>query len=78
MASVTITLSGNTLHHMGREPENAVSSRVAAAMLGVSIYTLQRWCRDGLVPFFRVASGHYRFLRSDIEAMRDGATNEPV
>ena len=41
----------------------------AAALIGVSRYTLRQWCIDGTspVPFELLPSGHRRFSREAVE-----------
>ncbi|MGH3978903.1 MAG: helix-turn-helix domain-containing protein [Pseudonocardiaceae bacterium] len=46
-----------------------LSTGETARVLGISIRTLQRWVRDGIVtPDFTTAGGHHRF---DPEHVRD-------
>ena len=42
----------------------------AARRLGMTIYTLRRWARRGVVPYFLVGPGQYmEFDPKDIEAL---------
>lgn len=44
----------------------------AAHELGVSADTIRRWDKAGRLKSFRTPTNHRRFLRADIEALREG------
>ena len=44
----------------------------AANQLGVSVKTIRRWDRIGLIECFRTAGGHRRFLSVEIQRIREG------
>jgi excisionase family DNA binding protein len=46
---------------------NSYSSRKAAAYLGISVSTLYRLDRDGLLKPFMTPGGHRRFTQSDLD-----------
>ena len=52
-----------------------------AALLGVSRNTVRRWSDDGVLPSYRSAGGHRRYVRADIMAIiaarRNGALETP-
>jgi len=48
-----------------------------ARLFGVSVSTVTRWARTGLLPAVRTPGGHYRFRAEDMRrAARSGAPNE--
>jgi excisionase family DNA binding protein len=50
-----------------------------ARLFGVSVSTVTRWARTGLVPAVRTPGGHYRFRADDMRrAARAGSPNELV
>ncbi|MBF6213705.1 helix-turn-helix domain-containing protein [Nocardia puris] len=55
------------------EDTEVLSVGPAAAILGVSPDTLKRYERDGLIASRRTPTGHRRFLRADVEQLRDSA-----
>ena len=40
-----------------------------ASIFGVSAKTVSRWAQSGRLPGFHTPGGHYRFKRSDVEAL---------
>ena len=42
----------------------------AARLLGVTIPTMRRYSAAGRLPYTRLPTGHYRFLRLDVLALR--------
>jgi excisionase family DNA binding protein len=48
-----------------------------AGLLHVSEKTVSRWAKDGKLPFTRTLGGHRRYVRADIEALRDSLYTEP-
>ena len=48
----------------------------AAEILGVHPDTLRRWSDDGKVPAWTTPSGHRRYRRSDLDALRPPVTAE--
>jgi excisionase family DNA binding protein len=49
----------------------AVSTQTAAEILSVSAFLVRRWADEGLLPSFRLPSGHRRFALSAVLAFRD-------
>lgn len=49
-------------------PPDLVPEKQAAAVLGVSVKTLQRWRRAGLVAHFATPGGRIRYAWSDLAA----------
>lgn len=60
------------LEKHGRHEETLTSGQ-AAALLGVSsANTVKNWLASGQFPgAFKTAGGHWRFLRSEVEAVKD-------
>ncbi len=58
--------------------DNAFLSRGEVARLfGVSVSTVTRWARTGLLPAVRTPGGHYRFRSEDMRrAARSGTPGE--
>ncbi len=50
-----------------------ISIQAAAELLGVSVPTLRRWCRDGLVPVHRLGP---RLLRFDAAELQEWAADQ--
>jgi excisionase family DNA binding protein len=48
-------------------------SAQVAAILQVSPKTIQRWAREGKLPFQRTLGGHRRYRASSIREIADGA-----
>lgn len=48
-----------------------LSTREAAARLGVSLSTIQQWVEDGVLPAWKTAGGHRRIPAAAIEAIRE-------
>jgi excisionase family DNA binding protein len=48
-----------------------------AAFFRVSLKTLHRWDKTGVLPAFRTRGGHRRFRRSDVERAVADWQNEP-
>ncbi len=46
----------------------------AGAILGVTARTIVKWTKAGKLPVQRTLGGHRRYLRSEIEAIRDANT----
>ncbi len=45
-----------------------------ASLFGVSVSTVTRWARMGLIPAIRTPGGHYRYRADDIHrASREGS-----
>jgi excisionase family DNA binding protein len=50
-----------------------------ARLFGVSVSTVTRWARTGLIPAVRTPGGHYRFRADDIRrAVASGPPDELV
>lgn len=50
--------------------EVLLSTRDAAAYLGVGTTSIKRWADDGALPCVRTVGGHRRFRMSDLERLR--------
>ncbi len=49
-----------------------MSPGAAADRLGVSVSTLAEWADQGVIPHFKTAGGHRRFLPEDVEKFLSG------
>ena len=50
-----------------------ITTRAAAALLGVGTTSIKRWADDGTLACVRTAGGHRRFLRGDVlRLLQDG------
>ncbi len=56
-----------------RQAQPWLSMPEAAELLGVSIATLRRWCRDAVVPVHRLGP---RLLRFDAAELQEWAQNQ--
>lgn len=54
------------------EAEDLLPIGEAARLLGVSVETVRRWDRDGLINSTRTLGGQRRFSRSEIERVKAG------
>ena len=52
------------------QPEKFLSTREAAARLGVALSTVQAWVESGVLPAWKTAGGHRRIAIDAIEAIR--------
>jgi excisionase family DNA binding protein len=61
-------------------PNTAFLSRSAVARLfGVSLSTVTRWARTGVLPAARTPGGHYRFRAEDMRRAVDASgPNRPI
>lgn len=50
----------------------------AAAVAGVSLYTIRRWDNDGRIESVRTPTGHRRFRRRDVEALLQPSPTVPT
>jgi excisionase family DNA binding protein len=58
---------------LAKPPDELLTTREAAALLGVGTTSIKRWADSGLLDCAKTPGGHRRFYRSAIEAMlRDG------
>ena len=56
-----------------------LSRGAVARLFGVSVSTVTRWARTGLLPAARTPGGHYRFRADDMRrAARAGLPNDFV
>lgn len=46
--------------------DELITTRVAAALLGVGTTSIKRWADDGTLACVRTAGGHRRFLRAEV------------
>lgn len=53
-----------------------LSRRDVAAMFGVSLSTVTRWARKGLLKAIRTPGGHYRFPVDEMRKALERNTNE--
>lgn len=51
--------------------EGILTVAQAASELGVHADTLRRWANASKVPHFRTPTGHRRFAKADIDAIRE-------
>lgn len=54
-------------------PDEQVSIGGAARLLGVSVETVRRWSREGLIASTRTLGNQRRFARSEIERVKNAA-----
>ncbi len=52
------------------QPEKYLSTREAAARLGVALSTVQAWVENGVLPAWKTAGGHRRIAIDAIETIR--------
>jgi len=52
------------------QPGKFLSTREAAAKLGVALSTVQAWVETGILPAWKTAGGHRRIAADAVEAMR--------
>jgi excisionase family DNA binding protein len=71
---MTRTKVPNGLTRLSAEPE-FLSRGEVARLFGVSLSTVTRWARTGLLPTVRTPGGHYRYRAEDMRqaARRVGA-----
>jgi len=50
--------------------KNFISTREAAARLGVALSTIQTWVESGVLPAWKTAGGHRRIPSDAVDAMR--------
>lgn len=50
--------------------EKTLTIGQAAAIVGVSHFTIRRWVKDGILASIKSESGHNRFSREDVERVR--------
>ena len=56
-----------------------LSRHAVARLFGVSVSTVTRWARAGLLPAARTPGGHYRFRANDVRRVaRAGLPNDLV
>lgn len=59
-------------------PDELLTPRQAAALIGITADTIGDWAREGKLPAQRTsATGHRRFRRSDVEAYI-ASVNQPA
>ena len=56
--------------HHASQPGGFLSTRAAAARLGVALSTVQAWVETGVLPAWKTAGGHRRIPSDAIEAIR--------
>lgn len=54
-------------------PDERLPIGETAKLLGVSVETIRRWDREGLITSTRTLGGQRRFARSEIERVRSVA-----
>lgn len=59
----------NTLNNSNSD--EFLSTRQAAAKLGVALSTVQAWVETGLLPAWKTAGGHRRIAATAVEALRN-------
>ena len=52
-----------------------IGSHEAARILGVSVNTILRYAKHGIIKHRRLPSGVYRFDRADVESLRKQGEN---
>lgn len=56
--------------HKTKQPEKFLSTREAAARLGMALSTVQAWVETGVLPAWKTAGGHRRIPEDAIESIR--------
>ena len=49
--------------------DDLITTRAAAALLGVGTTSIKRWSDDGTLRCIKTAGGHRRFIRADVAAL---------
>ena len=58
--------------------DDIITTGEAAGLLGVTIPTMRRYAAAGRLPYTRLPTGHYRFLRLDVLALRGIPPQSPT
>lgn len=58
---------------MAEKPE-LIDLRQASEMLGVTVQTLRRWCKQGRLTYIKLGPKCVRVRRADVEAFLNDAT----
>lgn len=58
--------------------DELITTRAAAALLGVGTTSIKRWTDDGTLACVRTAGGHRRFLRSEVLRLLDAGSSAAV
>jgi excisionase family DNA binding protein len=59
-----------------KDAENWLLPQEAADRLGISGSTLARWGTDELIPYTVTHGGHRRYLKLDVEALKEKLTKQ--
>ncbi len=54
---------------MNSQPEEAVTTREAAKLLGISLRTAQLWVEAGILKAWKTVGGHRRILRTSVDEL---------
>ena len=57
-------------NHRGPKGTVFLSRSDVASLFGVSLSTVTRWARTGLIQALRTPGGHYRYLAEDLRLPR--------
>lgn len=52
------------------QPTEPMTTGEVAAVFGVTKTTVKRWAESGRISHFKTAGGHYRFRRTDVDALK--------
>jgi len=53
----------------GRDPDELLTTRQAAEIVGVGTTSIKRWSDEGKLPAIKTAGGHRRYRRRDVERL---------
>ena len=56
-------------NHRGPEGTDFLSRSDVASLFGVSLSTVTRWARTGLIQAVRTPGGHYRYLAANLRLL---------
>ncbi|MBT8492762.1 MAG: helix-turn-helix domain-containing protein, partial [Deltaproteobacteria bacterium] len=53
----------------GSDPDELLTTRQAAEIVGVGTTSIKRWSDEGKLPAIKTAGGHRRYRRRDVEQL---------
>lgn len=61
-----------------RDPDELLTTRQAAEIVGVGTTSIKRWSDEGRLPAIKTAGGHRRYRRRDVERLISDQSAGPV